>query len=195
MMQNTPEWRAARLGKMTASKAAVIMGRLDTSGLDSYIKDLAWERVYGERDADFSNAAMERGHEFEQEAMEWYRFETDSDADLVGLIDHPAVAMVAASPDALRADRTVEVKCPLHKAWMDVLRTGLVPSEYRWQCRWAQWCCGVRLTDFVAYHPTAGGLILQLSATDEECEQMAERAALVETKIRGWVEILHNERK
>lgn len=190
----TPELRQARVGKLTASKAAVIMGGLDTSGLASLVKDLAWERVYGITDDEpaYQSAAMERGTLIEAQAREWYAFEADCvvdhDPDLT--IDHPTIPMVAASPDGLRADRVVEIKCPLHKAWMEVKRTHVVPSEYRWQTRWQMWCSAKHACDFVAYHPAAGGLIVPCAVTAAEIEQMTERAALIETKIATWVDIL-----
>lgn len=192
----TPELRQQRAGKLTASKAAVIMGGLDTSGLASYVKDLAWERVYGITDDEptYQNAAMERGQLIEAQARSWYEFETDRvvDHDPDRTVDHPAIAMVSASPDGISGDRIVEIKCPLHKAWMDVKRTGLVPAEYRWQTRWQMWCTGLHACDFVAYHPTASGLIVPCSLTSVEIEQMTERAALIETKIAQWVAVLQD---
>ena len=195
----TPELRPQRAGKLTSSKAAVIMGGLDTSGLASYVKDLAWERVYGV-DVDepsYVNAAMERGQMVEQSARDWYAFETDSvvDHDPDRTLDHPTIPMVAASPDGIRDDRVVEIKCPLHKAWMEVKRTGKVPAEYRWQTRWQMWVTGKHACDFVAYHPTPGGLIVPCVVTPEEIAQMVERAALIEAKVQEWVAILTDHRE
>lgn len=189
----TPELRQARAGKMTASKAAVTMGGLDTSGLKSYIMDIAWERVYGVSDDEgFQTPAMARGVELEALARDWYAFTRDCivDHDPDRTIDHPTIAMVAASPDGLLPDRVIETKCPLHKAWMEVKKSSLVPSEYRWQCRWQMWVTGLELCDFVCWHPVAGGLIVPFSVTKAECDEMAARAALIEKKIAEWVEII-----
>lgn len=188
-----------RLGKLTASKAGVIMGGLDTSGLATYVKSLAWERVYGARDEEYRNAAMDRGNELEPRALDWY----ESEAGLTltrtpGFMQHPTITYVGASPDALVCiDReatipvhSVQVKCPLHGAWMETKRTMQVPAEYRWQCRWEQWVSGVKLCDFVTWHPVAGGLIVPISVTQEECKQMAERAAVVDAMVQKWVAIL-----
>lgn len=194
----TPELRQARAGKLTASKAPVTMGGLDTSGLKSYVMDLAWERVYGVPDDEaFETPAMARGKELESAARDWYAFMTDAvvDHDPDRTIDHPTIPMIAASPDGLMADRVLETKCPLHKAWMEVKRTGLVPSEYRWQCRWQMWVTGKQLCDFVCWHPLAGGLIVPIAVTAAECDEMAARAALIEKRICEWVEILQNKRE
>lgn len=192
-----PEMAQARLGKLTASRAAVIMGGLDTAGLDSYIKELAFARVYGDDGEEgYKSAHMDRGTTMEPLALDWYSF--DQDCELIPggeCIGHPTIAYVAASPDARRSDRVIEAKCPGAKAWMETKRNGLVPSQYRWQCRWQMWVCGVRLCDFVTWHALAGGLIVPISVEDSEIERMAERAAVIETKVQEWVDILQDRRQ
>lgn len=187
---------AERLGKLTASKAAVIMGKLDTSGLATYVKTLAWERVYGARDEEYRNAAMDRGNALEASALDWLEFELgESIHRTPGLILHPSIPYVAASPDALIAPAVIECKCPLHGAWMDVKRTQEVPAEYRHQVRWQMWVCGKPRALFVCYHPVAGGLLLDYEVSDSECEAMAERAAVVDAMVRKWVDILRDVRE
>ena len=186
-----------RLGKLTASKAGVIMGGLDTSGLATYVKSLAWERVYGARDEEYRSAAMDRGNELEPRALDWYA-ERATGLELLrtpGFMQHDHIPYVGASPDAIALRNgnpsfTVQVKCPLHGAWMETKRTMLVPSEYRWQCRWEMWVTSMVTCDFVAWHPVAGGLIVGIKVTQDECDQMAERAAIVDAMVQKWVAIL-----
>lgn len=195
--QHSPEWYAIKAGKFSASKAAVIMGGLDTSGLQSLIKDLAWERVYGPTEGGFKSAAMQRGNEVEPEGRDWYAFARDVIVEQVGFVQHAELPMVGWSPDGLfkMARGGIEAKCPLHKAWMEVKRTGKVPAEYRWQCRWGQWVGELDELDFIAYHPQAGGLIVPCEVTESERQQMAERVALLEPKVQEWVEILTDKKE
>ena len=189
----TPELRQARAGKMTASKAGIIMGGLDTKGLADYVMQLAWERVYGvSDDPGYTSPAMERGTLLEAEALSWYAFETDSepDQDSDRTIVHPDFPTVAASPDALLSDRCIEAKCPMPRAWMEVKRTMKIPAEYRWQVRWQMWCAGKNLADFVCYHPSAGGIIIAAELSDEDAKAMADRVPVVEAMIAEWVNIL-----
>ena len=68
----TPELRQARAGKLTASKAGIIMGGLNTKGLADYVMQLAWERVYGvSDDPGYTSPAMERGTLLEADALAW----------------------------------------------------------------------------------------------------------------------------
>lgn len=191
-VQGTPEWRAFRAGKFSASKGAVIMGGLETSGLDSYIKDLAWERVYGPIEGGFRSAAMERGNETEPAARDWYAFEHDVAVEEVGCVSHAYVPNLVWSPDGMfnSCRQAIEAKCPLHKAWMEVKRTGKVPAEYRWQTKLAM-CIG-QLThmDFVCYHPLAGGLVVTCYLANGEDAQIEERVLLLEGRVQAWVDII-----
>lgn len=187
--QGTPEWFALRAGKFSASRAAIVMGGLDTSGLAGYIQDLAWERVYGPIPEGFKSDAMKRGNEVEPEARDWYAFEKGVSVEEVTLVEHDALNAVW-SPDGLVGRGAIEAKSPRHKAWMEVKRTGKVPSEYRWQCKWAMWVGGLEWLDFIAYQPQAGGIIIPCEVSEAEKEQMAERVAVLEPKVQAWVEIL-----
>jgi len=194
--QHSPEWYAIKAGKWSASKAAIIMGGLDTGGLASLIQDLAWERVYGPIEGGgFKSAAMERGNEVEPEARDWYAQEKGCAVEQVGFVVHANLPTVGWSPDGLIGGcHAIEAKCPLHKAWMNVKRTGKVPAEYRWQTRWGQWVGQLNGMDFIAYHPIPGGLIVPCEVTDLEKEQMAERVALLEPKVHQWMEVIGNSR-
>jgi predicted phage-related endonuclease len=188
----TPDLRAKRAGKLSASKAAIIMGGLDTSGLAGLIRDLAYERVHGPLPDGYQSQAMLNGKTNEQEALAWYEFECGEvlDIDPDRTLIHPKLAFVCATPDALRRDRCVEAKSPEHRAWMDVKKARKVPSEYRWQGRWQMWVRGVDRCDFVVWHPSLGGIIVPFNVTAAECTEMEERAHLVNRKSDEWVHVM-----
>lgn len=191
--QQSPEWFAIKAGKWSASKAAVTMGGLDTAGLSSLIKDIAWERVYGETDAGFRSSAMERGNVLEPESREYYEFIKGVTVETVGFIEHGCIPNVGWSPDGIYGKGAIEAKNPLHKAWMEVKRTGKVPSEYRWQTKWGMWVGELDFLDFVCYHPKAGGLIVSCEVTESEKQQMEERVLLLEKKVSEWISIITYE--
>jgi hypothetical protein len=105
IVQHSPEWYAIKAGKWSASNAATIMGGLDTSGLASLIKDIAWERVHGPEDGGFQSEAMKRGNKLEGDARDWYAFERDAVVAEVGFVEHATVPRVGWSPDGLRGER------------------------------------------------------------------------------------------
>lgn len=182
----TPELREQRAGKLTASMAAVIMGGLSTEGLKRYVNRLAFERLYGlpPDDEQFQSRAMDNGNKREQAALEWYAFKTDSVLMPGGeCITHPSLPFVGASPDARLDDRTIQVKCPIASTWMEYAAKCEVPAEYRWQCRWEMWVCGVNRCDFVVWHPQPGGFVVPFYQGRDYVDAMLERAEHVNNLI------------
>lgn len=194
VVQGTDEWRDLRADKWTASNAAVIMGGLDTDGLDKLVKKVAWGRVYGAVLGGFKSAAMEHGNKTEPEAVDWYSFETGETLTACGLVEHSTIPYVAWSPDALIGERrAIEAKCQLEMAWMDTKKSGKVPSQYRWQCRWAAWVGMLECIDYVTYHPKSGGIIIQTEITESEKQQMEERVSILEPRVSEWIEIISDK--
>lgn len=195
--QGSQDWHKARCGHWSASNAAKIMGGLDTQGLDDLIRTIAWERVYGPTEEPaYKSAAMQRGNDLEQEARDWLAFQADTVVEQCGFVTHSTVPMVGWSPDGLshKRKRGQELKCLLHKAYMDVMRKREVPAEYRWQVRWACWVGDLEGLDFVAYHPQAGGIIIPVTTEGSIYRQMEERVELLEKRVAVWVDMLNDRR-
>ena len=190
--QGTFEWNNIRAGKWTASSAAKIMGALTTQGLKDLIKDVAWGRVYGETDAGFTSKAMDRGHEIEPQARDWFAFDRDVVVEEVGFVEHARIPHVGWSPDGLHSGRKrgLEVKSLLHKAWMDVQDEMTVPSEYRWQCKFACFVGELDGLDFLAYHPLPGGIVIPIEITPSEKDQIEGRLSILEPLVQARIERL-----
>lgn len=198
--QGTDQWLAARAGKWSSSKAAVIMGGPGTKGLDDLIKDIAWGRVFGPPDDRFQSAAMHRGNEVEPEGREWYAFEKRVTVVEAGLVEHATVPNVIWSPDGLILDGDlliggIECKSLLHKGWMEAKRERAIPYAHRWQCRWGMWTGALEYLDAVIYHPLSGGLIMPCELKPEHVEQMTARVYELEVRVRDWVEILTDKKE
>ena len=76
MDQRSPEWYAARLGKVTASRVADIVARTKTGYSTSrmnYMAELICERLTGVQGASYASAAMQWGVEAEPQARSAYR--------------------------------------------------------------------------------------------------------------------------
>lgn len=189
-MSDTSHLDPARVGKLTGSMASVIMGKLNTDGLDEYTRRLAGERLYGPlQDEGFATKHMRRGQAVEHRALDWYEFHTDEIVERQVFLVHPIMPYVACTTDALiRGVRTIEAKCPTFQMWSHTKQTREVPSIYRWQCRWEAWCAGVRQFHFVAWHPQGGGVIVEEQVTEEEVTEMTNRAITVEMMIQELME-------
>jgi len=157
MEQRSEEWFAARLGKVTASKIVDVMARTKAgwgAGRANYMAQLISERLTGEQQSSFSNAAMQWGTDTEPQARAAYTLITGRTVEEVGFVDHPVIEMSGASPDGLVGDSgLVEIKCPNTATHLETLITGAVPTKYRKQMLWQMACTGRAWCDFASFDP------------------------------------------
>lgn len=139
--QGTPEWLAARAGKVTASKVADILAKGKNGGESASRRDyrmqLVCETLTGQpQELGFVSAEMRWGTEQEPFARAAYEVRTSRMVDQLGLVIHPAIDLGAASPDGITLDPQVEAallegltedECEKMRAiWM---KKGMAPCE------------------------------------------------------------------
>lgn len=155
--QGTAEWKAQRIGKVTASRVADLIAKTKTgwgASRANYMAQLVAERLTGNAAESFTNAAMQWGTEKEPDARAAYEFFTDRTVDPVGFVDHLTIAMSGASPDGLvGTDGLVEIKCPLTATHIETLLGRSAPSKYITQMMWQMACTGRQWCDYVSFDP------------------------------------------
>lgn len=154
-LQRTPEWYAARLGKITASRIGDLMiKKTDSVTRENYLYGLACERLSGiESEFPVSNDML-KGIEREPDARAAYEVSTGVLVIEAPFIDHPTIPMSGASPDGLvEKEGLLECKCPKRETHAKYLRAGVPPAQYHWQMLWQMECTGRSWCDFVSYHP------------------------------------------
>jgi putative phage-type endonuclease len=161
IVQGSPEWFAARLGKVTASRVCDVVAKT-TSGWGAsrvnYMADLVGERLTGEPAECYVSPEMRRGTELESEARVAYTFHANVDVDQVGFVPHPTIPMSGASPDGLVGDDgIVEIKCPNKATHIQTLEGKRPWLKYEPQMQWQMACTGRRWCDFVSYDPRMPG--------------------------------------
>lgn len=157
MIQGSPEWYQARLGKVTASRMADVIARTKAgwgASRRNYMADLVAERLTGVPVEQYTNAAMQWGIDTEAQARAAYEFFRDKEVAECGFIDHPRVSMSGASPDGLVGDDgLLELKCPNTATHIDTLLTKAVPDKYIVQMQWQMACTGRAWCDFASFDP------------------------------------------
>lgn len=157
MEQRSPEWYAARLGKLTASRIADALARTKTGWGASRANvraELVCERLTGTPTDTYTNAAMQWGIDTEPQARAAYEFLRDASVDIVAFIDHPQIAMAGCSPDGfVGADGLVEIKCPNTATHIETILSDAIPDKYRKQMLWQMACTGRKWCDFVSFDP------------------------------------------
>jgi putative phage-type endonuclease len=155
--QGSPEWLAARVGLVTASRVADIVAKTRSGPSTSragYLAELVVERLTGQSaESGYMNDDMRRGVELEPAARVEYEIRAGVVVETVGLVKHPTLA-AGASPDGLVGDEgLIEIKCPRSHVHIESLESGKPPAKYLPQMAWQCLCTGRRWVDFVSYDP------------------------------------------
>lgn len=157
MIQRSPEWYVARLGKATGSRIADIMARTKSgysTSRKNYAAELACERLTGKTTESYTNSAMQWGVEHEAEAKRVYEIMNFVDVIDVGFIDHPSIPMSGASPDGLIGDDgLIEIKCPNTATHIETLTSGVIDRKYILQMQWQLACTERAWCDFMSFDP------------------------------------------
>jgi len=202
MQQGTDEWFAARAGKVTASRVADVIAKTKSgwgASRANYMSELICERLTGEKTNGFTNAAMQWGIDTEPQARNAYEFFTDATVELVGFVDHPAIAMTGASPDGLiGTGGMVEIKCPNTATHIDTLLSEKVPAKYITQMQWQMACANRAWCDFVSFDPrlpvNMQMWVSRIERDDERIKELEEMVAEFLAELDAKIEQL-NERK
>lgn len=157
LVQGTPEWIAARVGSLGASRVAEALARTKSgyaATRANLLSELVVERLTGQPAEHFVTPAMAWGTDKEPEARAAYAFRFDMDVNLVGLVPHPTISGTHASPDGLIADDgLIEIKCPSTATHIETLLGGEIPGKYITQIEWQMACTGRAWCDFASFDP------------------------------------------
>lgn len=155
--QGSPEWFAARCGKVTASRVADVVATTKSgysASRANYAAQLIAERLTGIIAESYTNGAMQWGTDTEPEARDAYCFYHNATVEQVGFLPHPNIDMAGASPDGfVGAEGLVEIKCPNTATHIDTLLGKNVPGKYVTQIQFQLACTGRAWCDFVSYDP------------------------------------------
>jgi len=158
-LQQTPEWFAYRMGKLTASRMLEAMDRtakgLSGAKRESLIFEKAVERITGlPQSKDISRVpAVAWGTEMEPHAKMAVTLELGIIGKNASLIDHPEIDLFSASPDWIVNGKPWEFKCPETKTHFKYLLDNNVPEQYQPQMAVQCLCMGVTEGVFVSYDP------------------------------------------
>jgi putative phage-type endonuclease len=154
--QRSPEWYAARCGKVTASRMADVMAKTKTGVSQmrvNYAAQLIVERLTGTVSDSYVSEAMQFGTDNEVDARDAYAFYHGAVTE-AGFVQHPSIDMAGASPDGYVGEfGLVEIKVPNSATHIDTLLGKSVPGRYIHQIQFQLACTGRAWCDFVSYDP------------------------------------------
>lgn len=153
--QRSAEWFAERLGKVTASRISDVIAKTKTgysATRKNYMTQLLLERLTGQKEESYTNAAMQHGIDTEDEARKAYELDSFNIVTECGFFNSPDGLMSGASPDGLIAeDGLIEIKCPNTATHIETLISKDIDRKYILQMQWQMYCTGRQWCDFVSY--------------------------------------------
>ena len=159
LIQGSPEWFKARLGKISGSRLGDVM-RKTKWGESTYKEklriELAIERITGKSASNVvMNQAMRDGVEREPDARALFEAITGKEVKEVGSFDHPTIANTSSSPDGLIVgeEAVLEIKCPMASTHARNLMSETMPKNYVYQVQWEIACTESDYAYFASYHP------------------------------------------
>lgn len=139
IVQNTEEWYRERLGHVTASRASDFLAKIkegEAASRKNYRTDLVVERLTGRpaNDDSFTSGPMDRGHEKEPAARNWYCEKRDVLVEQLGFTRHKTIPWVGCSPDSqVTPVGGLEIKCPNSAQHIAFLLEGAGVAKYNKQ--------------------------------------------------------------
>ena len=197
LIQGSPEWFSARLGKLTASRLGDLM-KVTKYGESTYKTrlrmELAIERITGKPASSVvMNQAMRDGVEREPDARKLFEAVTGKEVALCGSFDHPEIVNTAASPDGLlrEEDAILEIKCPTPVTHGKNLMAETMPSNYVYQVQWQIACTESTHGYFASYHPDFPKelrlKIVKVERDDEVISKIAEAVKKMDIEIESLI--------
>lgn len=158
--QRTPEWKKARVGRLTGSRAGEML-TTNKNGTENYKRrdlrtDLVLERITGlPQDDGFVSRDMQYGIDREADALAAYEARTRQIVHRSGFLSHTDLMIGCSLDGHLKGYQgIVELKCPKSTTHLRYLRAnGRLPDEYNGQVQHnlfvsgADWCDSVSFDD------------------------------------------------
>ena len=171
--QGSPEWKQARAGKVTASRAKDARDRLKSGAASgkqiAYACQVALERVsHQPADATFENWQMREGHVQEPIARAAYERRTGNLVDEVGAFATDDDLFLYSPDGLIDGDGLLEVKTLFSpERIMTIVGNGDV-YDFIDQCMFGLWLTGRQWIDLVVWVPSLEHLTIKRIDRDED---------------------------
>lgn len=158
--QGSNEWRVARLGCMTASRASDIIatgrgGKVYGKARDTYLLELIGEVATGQSPEQGEFKQTQWGHEHEDSARQIFAFHVGTPVLETPFIYANEEMRYGCSPDGIADDHSgIEIKSPwTTKVYLDFLLNGEIKPEYIDQVQFSMFVTGLPYWHFACFDP------------------------------------------
>lgn len=177
--QGSPEWKQARAGKVTASRAKDARDRLKSGAASgkqiAYACQVALERVSGApADMTFENWQMREGHVQEPIARAAYERRTGNLVDEVGAFATDDDLFLYSPDGLIDGDGLLEVKTLFSpERIVNIVGNGDT-SDFEDQCMFGLWLTGRQWIDLVVWVPSLNHMAIHRITRNEDAIEALE---------------------
>ena len=177
--QGSPEWKQARAGKVTASRAKDARDKLKSGAASgkqiAYACQVALERVSGQpADATFENWQMREGHVQEPIARASYERRTGNLVDEVGAFATDDDLFLLPGRPLIDDDGLLEVKSLFSPERIMTIVGNGDTSDFEDQCMFGLWLTGRQWIDLVIWTPALNHMVIKRITRDEDAIEALE---------------------
>ena len=199
IVQGSEEWKALRIGAITASRViGILKGPKGyyLSTRKNYMAEKVCEILTGKLAEHFISKEMQRGIDEEPIARTAYEIETGNFVEEVGIVDHPFIENLKASPDGLLTDGKggIEIKNPNTANHLLVLLGGKIKYDYIIQMQVNMMCAEREYWDYVDYDsrlPDKYALFIKRFYRDEKLiTEITNEVILFNSELKVMIEKL-----
>lgn len=201
--QRSPEWFAARAGRLTGSRAGDMLAKIkagEAAARRDYRLQLAVERLTGTpQEIGFVSADMQRGIDMEEAAFSAYEAHSGVMVRRTGFVcSEDYMVGCSLDGDAENFRGVIELKAPKSTTHVGYIKAGVLPATYLPQILHNLWCTSAQWADFASFDdrlPTALQLfVIRVHARDLDIEGYAKEAHKFLAEVDAEVESLTNLR-
>ena len=145
--QRSQEWYDIRKSLITASDFAQALGKGKFGSKTQFLRNKCG---YESNAIDMSIPALQWGVKYEEVAKKFYETKMNIHVHEFGLIRHPTIPFVGASPDGISENGIMlEIKCPWRRK-----NTGAIPEQYYYQIQGQLEVCDLEDCDYLECYIT-----------------------------------------
>ncbi len=184
--QNSPEWFEIRRGLPTTSKFKDVLAKGEGKTRKSYLNRLAAEIITGMPGETFKRPELDRGHEMEGEARDFYALIMNAEPKRVGFVRN---GKKGSSPDSFIGNNgLLEIKTQRGDLLIETIDKGVFPPEHVAQTQGQLWVTEREYVDLIVYWPNMPPFIKRAYRDSAYIHKLAQAIADFNDELSATVD-------
>ena len=190
--QGSEKWLRLRMGMPTAScfdRIVTPSGRI-SSQADAYQNEILAELILGRVLQGPNLAIMQRGHDLESHAVEYYEFQKDISTEPIGFVTTDDLRYGASPDRTVGEEGILEVKCPAAGTHVGYMLAGSAEHVYYPQIQGQLLVTGRQWVDIISYYPEMPMVLSRVERDEKFIALLSEQLDRFCTDLEAKTQIL-----